>query len=105
MVVEPIYGGQEAHKAQNVKNRDVQKRDEAIQAAKSGGDSVEISESAREAAKVQETVEMVKSAPFIPDLVRKDKVEAAKERILGGNYLSPKVVDDIAEKIARLLTK
>ena len=29
MVVEPIFGGQEVQKAQNVKNRDVEKRNEA----------------------------------------------------------------------------
>ena len=101
MVVEPIFGGQEVQKSQNIKNRDVEKRSEAVQAAKSS-DSVEISGSAREASSVQRAVDAVKS---VPDLARKDKVEAAKERILGGNYLTPKIVDEIAEKIANLLMK
>ena len=102
MVVEPIFGGQEVQKAQNVKNRDVEKRSEAAEVAKTGRDSVEISGSAREAAQVQEAVDLVRS---VPDLSRRQKIEAAKERILGGNYLSPKIVDEIAEKIANLLLK
>lgn len=103
MVVEPIFGGQEAQKAQNVKNKDLQKRDETIQASKTGSaDSVELSGSAKQASQIQQAIETVKS---VPEVARKDKVEAAKERILGGNYLSPKVVDQIAEKIANLLLK
>ena len=101
MVVEPIFGGQEVQKAQNVKNRDIAKRNEAAEVAKTA-DSVEISGPAREAAKVHEALDIVKS---VPDLVRKDKIEAARARILGGNYLTPKIVDEIAEKIANLLLK
>ncbi len=101
MVVEPIFGGQEVQKAQNVKNRDVEKRADAAQAAKTS-DSVEISGSAREAANVQRAVDLVKT---VPDLARKERIDAARERILGGNYLSPKIVDEIAEKIANLLVK
>lgn len=101
MVVEPIFGGQEVQKAQNVKRRDTEKRSDAAQVAKSN-DSVEISGKAREASKVHEAISLVKAAP---EQIRKDKIEAAKERIMGQNYLSPKVVDDIAEKIARLLVK
>lgn len=101
MVVEPIFGGQEVQKAQNVKNRDTEKRAEAAQAAKTG-DSVEISGTARDAANVQRAVDVVRS---VPDLARKERVEAARERILGGNYLTPKIVDEIAEKIANLLVK
>ena len=101
MVVEPIFGGQEVQKAQNVKNKDVEKRADAAQAAKSS-DSVEISGSAREAANVQKAVDLVKT---LPDLARKERIDAARSRILGGNYLSPKIVDEIAEKIANLLVK
>ena len=101
MVVEPIFGGQEVQKAQNIKNRDVEKRAEAAQTAKSS-DSVEISGNAREASSVQRAVDAVKS---VPDLARRERVEAARQRILGGNYLTPTIVDEIAEKIANLLLK
>ncbi|OGH56265.1 MAG: hypothetical protein A3G34_06190 [Candidatus Lindowbacteria bacterium RIFCSPLOWO2_12_FULL_62_27] len=101
MVVEPIQGGQEVQKPQNIKNRGVEKRADAVDTSKTG-DSVEISKTAREAASVQRAVDSVKA---VPDLVRRERVEAARERILGGNYLSPKVVDEIAEKIANLLLK
>mgnify|MGYP001596491324 CR=1 FL=1 len=101
MVVEPIFGGQEVQKAQNVKNKDVEKRADAEQVEKTS-DSVEISGSAREAANVQRAVDIVKA---VPDLARKERIDAARERILGGNYLSPKIVDEIAEKIANLLVK
>ncbi len=101
MVVEPITGGQEVQKSQSIKRRDSEKRTEAVQTAKSS-DSVEISGKAREAAQTHEAVSIVKS---IPDIHRKEKVEAARARMLGGNYLSPEVVDDIAEKIANLLIK
>lgn len=101
MVVEPVHGGQEVQKAQQIKNRDSQNRSEGVSSIKPN-DSVEISGGAREAAKVQQAIDIVKSAP---DHSRKEKVEAAKERILGGNYLTPQVVDDIAEKIAKVLLK
>lgn len=101
MVVEPIFGGQEVQKAQNVKNRDIAKRAEAVQASK-GADSVEISGSAKEASSVQQALDAVRS---VPDLSRKERVEAARATILGGNYLTPKIVDEIAEKIANLLMK
>ena len=38
MVVEPIFGGQEVQKAQNVKNRDVEKRSEAAPSGQLCGD-------------------------------------------------------------------
>ncbi len=101
MVVEPIFGGQEVQKAQQIKKRDSEKRAEAAESAKSP-DSVEISGKAREASKVTQSVDLVRS---VPEAIRKEKVEAAKERILGGNYLTPEVLDNIAEKIANLLLK
>ena len=101
MVVEPIFGGQEVQKAQNVKNRDTEKRSQAAEVAKSA-DSVELSGKALEASKTQQAIDLVRS---VPDIGRREKIEAAKERILGGNYLTPKIVDEIAEKIANLLLK
>lgn len=101
MVVEPIHGGQEVQRTQNIKNRESAKLDEASRTTKSD-DSVEISGSARAAASTKAAVDAVQA---VPDLVRRDKVEAARERIMGGEYLSPKVVDEIAEKIANLLLK
>lgn len=101
MVVDPINGGQEVQRAQNVKRNDTKQRDTAAAKAKSA-DTVEISSKAREAAQTHSAIEMVKS---VPDVDRRDKVESARERIMGGNYLTPKVVDEIAEKIANLLIR
>lgn len=101
MVVEPIHGGQEVQRSQNIKNKDAAKLNEASKSGKSS-DSVEISGAAKAAASTKSAIDAVQA---VPDLIRRDRVEAARERILGGDYLSPKVVDEIAEKIANLLIK
>lgn len=100
MVVDPINGGQEVQRTQNVKRNDTKQRDAAAAKAKSGDDTVEISSKAREAAQTHSAIELVRS---VPDVDRRDKIEQARERIMGGNYLTPKVVDEIAEKISNLL--
>jgi len=60
------------------------------------GDRVEISPAAQKAADIARATEVVKS---VPD-VRIDRVQAAAERIASGNYLTEKVAEAIAEKIA-----
>ncbi len=62
-------------------------------------DGVEISSKAQEASSVARLVEAAKAEP----LFRADKVAAAKERIENGDYKLRQVVEQVAERVNKLL--
>lgn len=73
----------------------------AEQAQPRGNDVVEISSAGQQAIEVAKVKELVRSQPE----VRIERVREAAERIASGNYMTDKIADLIAEKIADSLTK
>ena len=65
----------------------------------SSGDGVNISSEAQAAAEVGRIVALTRSQ----DDIRAEKVEAARERLLGGSYKDPEVVAKIAEKLLKFI--
>jgi negative regulator of flagellin synthesis FlgM len=63
-----------------------------------GADSVNLSEEARSKSELYQATETARSAPD----VRADRVEEVKRKLQDPNYISKKVIDDLADRLMEL---